>query len=48
MELRTDFVNDGSVTNASGRFWQNYGSDPRVRVINFSRNFGMKAAMLAG
>ena len=42
------FVNDGSA-DASGQILAELAAaDPRVRVINFSRNFGHEAAMLAG
>ena len=42
------FVNDGSA-DASGQILAELAAaDPRVRVINFSRNFGQEAAMLAG
>ena len=42
------FVNDGSA-DASGQILAELAAaDPRVRVINFSRNFGYEAAMLAG
>lgn len=42
------FVNDGSA-DASGQILAELAAaDSRVRVINFSRNFGHEAAMLAG
>ena len=42
------FVNDGSA-DASGQILAELAAaDPRVRVINFSRNFGHEAAMIAG
>ena len=42
------FVNDGS-TDGSIRILRQFAEcDPKVRVLNFSRNFGHEAAMLAG
>lgn len=42
------FVNDGS-TDGSIRILRQFAKeDPKVKVLNFSRNFGHEAAMLAG
>lgn len=42
------FVNDGSTDNSLSILKQFASKDPKVKVINFSRNFGHEAAMLAG
>jgi len=42
------FVNDGSKDNSIGEIRKLAQKDKRVRYINFSRNFGKEAAMLAG
>lgn len=42
------FVNDGSADNSLSILTEIAGNDNRVKVINFSRNFGHEAAMLAG
>lgn len=42
------FVNDGSQDNSLSILTDIAHSDNRVKVINFSRNFGHEAAMLAG
>lgn len=42
------FVNDGSTDGSCQVLRQLMAQDRRVRVINFSRNFGHEAAMLAG
>lgn len=42
------FVNDGSVDNSYRILCEFAETNPKVHVINFSRNFGHEAAMLAG
>lgn len=42
------FVNDGSKDKSLVILEQFADSDPKVKVINFSRNFGHEAAMIAG
>lgn len=42
------FVNDGSTDKSRDILKELAGTDERVKVINFSRNFGHEAAMLAG
>ena len=42
------FVNDGSTDASKMILAELAASDPSVRVINFSRNFGHEAAMIAG
>jgi dolichol-phosphate mannosyltransferase len=42
------FVNDGSADNSLSILKDIGESDPAVKVIDFSRNFGHEAAMLAG
>lgn len=42
------FVNDGSVDKSLSLLTDIAHKDKRVKVINFSRNFGHEAAMLAG
>jgi glycosyltransferase involved in cell wall biosynthesis len=42
------FVNDGSSDNSLAKLTALTKKDGRVKVINFSRNFGHEAAMLAG
>jgi len=42
------FVNDGSSDNSLILLKDIVASDPAVKVINFSRNFGHEAAMIAG
>lgn len=42
------FVNDGSRDNTLAVLMALAQHDPRVRVINFSRNFGKEAALTAG
>lgn len=42
------FVNDGSTDRSREILKEFADADERVRVINFSRNFGHEAAMLAG
>lgn len=42
------FVNDGSTDGSLPILSELAQKDPKVRVINFSRNFGHEAAMIAG
>jgi polyisoprenyl-phosphate glycosyltransferase len=42
------FVNDGSVDGTLDRLIEARTLDPRIRVIDLSRNFGKEAAMTAG
>ena len=42
------FVNDGSTDNSLSLLQNIAGSDNTVRIIDFSRNFGHEAAMIAG
>lgn len=42
------FVNDGSADRSLSILKRFAAENPRVKVINFSRNFGHEAAMLAG
>lgn len=42
------FVNDGSSDSSRQQLQQIAEADERVKVVNFSRNFGHEAAMIAG
>lgn len=42
------FVNDGSSDNSLNLLCNLHEYDPRVNVLNFSRNFGKETALLAG
>lgn len=42
------FVNDGSRDNTFAHLLECSGRDPRIRVVNLSRNFGKEAALTAG
>jgi glycosyltransferase involved in cell wall biosynthesis len=42
------FVNDGSRDNTLARLFDCSTHDPRLRVVNLSRNFGKEAALTAG
>ena len=42
------FVDDGSIDSTARRVRELSSSDPLVRLIRFSRNFGQQAALLAG
>lgn len=42
------FVNDGSADSSLTILKELAGKDSRVKVVNFSRNFGHEAAMIAG
>src|SRR3954453_18868734 len=42
------FVDDGSVDGTSRELREAAGSDPRIKSIFFSRNFGHQAAITAG
>jgi glycosyltransferase involved in cell wall biosynthesis len=41
-------VNDGSTDGTSAALDELAGSDPRVKVVHFRRNYGQTAAMMAG
>jgi len=42
------FVNDGSRDDTLARLLECSASDPRLRIVNLSRNFGKEAALTAG
>lgn len=42
------FVNDGSTDETLERLFRAQDGDPRIRVVNLSRNFGKEAALTAG
>src|SRR5690349_20029985 len=42
------FVNDGSKDQSAGILRELASNDPRVKVLNFARNFGHQAAITAG
>ena len=42
------FVNDGSTDGSLNILREKSAADPHVRVLNFARNFGHEAAMIAG
>ncbi len=42
------FINDGSRDNTWNELKKLYEKDKRVKILNFSRNFGKEAAMYAG
>ena len=46
-EYELVFVNDGS-QDGSEKILRGLAENPRVKVIQFSRNFGHEAAMIAG
>lgn len=46
-EYELIFVNDGSVDN-SFQTLKEFSKNPFVKIVNFSRNFGHEAAMIAG
>lgn len=41
-------INDGSRDNTLGMLTNHSNRDPRIKVLNFSRNFGKEAALTAG
>lgn len=41
-------VNDGSIDNSLNLMKEIHNSDPRVRIVNLSRNFGHQTAITAG
>jgi polyisoprenyl-phosphate glycosyltransferase len=43
-----EFVNDGSRDNTLGHLLDRSARDRRLRIVNFSRNFGKEAALTAG
>ncbi len=42
------FINDGSTDKTLGKLLETASLDDRIRIINFSRNFGKEAALTAG
>lgn len=42
------YINDGSIDNTLGEMKKIYDLDKNITIINFSRNFGKDAALLAG
>lgn len=48
MDFEVIFVNDGSRDETLARLSAIASGDSRIKVINFSRNFGQQAAILAG
>ena len=48
IEYEIIFVNDGSTDNSLSILKDIYDSDNTVQIIDFSRNFGHEAAMIAG
>ena len=42
------FINDGSADGSLAVLRELAASDPKVKIVNFSRNFGHEAAMIAG
>jgi dolichol-phosphate mannosyltransferase len=46
--LEIIFINDGSTDGSGERVKERQKADPRIRYIEFSRNFGKEAAMTAG
>lgn len=47
-EYELIFVNDGSADNSLSILEDFVSRNPKVKVVNFSRNFGHEAAMIAG
>ena len=47
-EYEMIFVNDGSQDTSMDILSELAGKDPKVKVVQFSRNFGHEAAMIAG
>ncbi len=47
-EAELIFVNDGSIDGSQNELLRIRESDPSVKVVSFTRNFGQMAAMLAG
>ena len=48
LEYEYVFINDGSTDNTLARLIELSAGNPRIRVINLSRNFGKEAGMTAG
>nr|WP_251030669.1 MULTISPECIES: glycosyltransferase family 2 protein [Pseudomonas] len=46
--LELVFVNDGSVDDTLALLLERQKSDPRIRIVDLSRNFGKEAALSAG
>ena len=42
------FINDGSADGSLAVLRELAATDPKVKIVNFSRNFGHEAAMIAG
>ena len=47
-EMELVFVNDGSTDGSLEELHSIRNKDPRVKIVEFTRNFGQMAAMLAG
>jgi dolichol-phosphate mannosyltransferase len=48
LEAEIIYVNDGSSDSSENKLIEIQASDPRVRILNFSRNFGHQIAVKAG
>lgn len=48
VDLEILFVNDGSTDDTLGRLLAMQALDPRIRIVDLSRNFGKEAALTAG
>ncbi|APB98380.1 bactoprenol glucosyl transferase [Polynucleobacter asymbioticus] len=48
LNLEMIFINDGSTDDTLSKLLQLQEDDPRIRIINLSRNFGKEAALSAG
>ena len=48
VHLELVFVNDGSTDNTLERLLEHQRLDPRVQIVDLSRNFGKEAALTAG
>lgn len=48
IDLEIVFVNDGSEDGTLERLLESQRADPRIRIVDLSRNFGKEAALTAG